>query len=374
MKRKQSRQQIDTLYILGAGSSYALSYVKPTKDKSGNEKTNRNVTPLDKDFLRRLHNVYHKSGWTSNSIMLLASNWLDDGSVFNECLETAIIKRVSQFDFLSHLNKKRTHAKISNEDYLNHIVHLISAYLLGCKSNSTGNTKTFVNHIFPPGLNAEDYKNRIITFNYDTLIERPLFERSSSDGKISINKIYFDRLTKTKEMGVRRKPNQKFIHPLILKLHGSANWRCDRNIYDDHLFRKPESSKKFPIWLGNKRLNPDDSESSLIIPPIPNKPVTAIGLFKVLWTTAFEYLHEAKNVVIVGYSCPYTDTLARVMFSHFKNKKLETITIVDPNAETLKNFREIINQKYISGNTVWKYFGSLQEYINIEIKSNKNLI
>lgn len=356
MKTQGSRINIDKLYILGAGASHALSYVK-----SHSSKQPKSVTPLDKNFLHYLNVHKPTTGWRRKAIEQIKEGWLDDSDLFKECLEQAIIKRVSQYDFLSNINPARTRKKCSNEDYLNYITHLITANLLKSKSNASGDTKKFINHVFPSGSTGDPYKNRIITFNYDTLIERPLIERG-----VSIKKLYFDRIVKDKSEGLRRNTDQKFLHPLILKLHGSANWRCSRIDFNKLLTGDPQK-EKFTIWTNDKAPTPEDDDSPLIIPPIPQKPITRSILFKFLWTTAFEYMHEAKEIVIVGYSCPYTDSIARAMFTHFKNKKLQTITIVDPNAGALKNYKEMFNSSQLSENLNWKYFGSFKEYIRANI-------
>ena len=270
-------------------------------------------------------------------------------------MEQAIIKRVNQFDFLKNINAARTRLKCSNDDYLNFLTHLITDYLLKTKSNVSSDTKHFINHVFPVG--KANYNNRIITFNYDTLIERPLFERGFSP-----RKLYFDRIVKNKSEGLRRSSDQKFLHPLILKLHGSVNWRCSRSDYNN-FFHEDFSKEKFTIWLSDQSPSPDDDDSPLIIPPIPQKPITGSVLFKFLWATAFEYMHEAKEIVIVGYSCPHTDTMARTMFTHFKNKSLQTISVVDPNAEALKVYRDMFNPTQLPSKLIWKYYGSFRDYI-----------
>ena len=360
MKRVKSRQEVDTLYILGAGASYALSFINPQKNKP----LKKTVTPLDKDFLNCINKSKPTNGWKKESVELLDNGWLDNDFIFDLGLEQAIIKRVSQYEFLSNLNSERTRKKCNNEDFLNNLTHLVTAYLMKCRSNSSGQTKTFVNRAFPIGIKPEEYKNRIITFNYDTLIDKHLIERG-----LSIKKIYFDRIVKSKDEGTRREYSQKFMHPLILKLHGSINWRCDRNHFDEMIIdssNKLDKDEKFAIWFDDKNIpKPNDVESPLIIPPIPNKPITRSSLFKFLWTTAFEYMHQAKRIVIVGYSCPNTDTLARAMFTHFTTKHLEEIIIVDPNVLALKNYRDMISE-VASKKVKWKYYGSFSEYIEGE--------
>ncbi|KZZ78008.1 hypothetical protein A3765_08475 [Oleiphilus sp. HI0130] len=354
MRRKVNRQDIDTLYVLGAGASYALSYVN-----AKNNSVSRLSTPLDINFINCLEAFKPKNGWQKASTEKIFNNWLDRGDIRTVGLEEAIIKRVSQYEFLSKFHRTRIQGKISNSDYLNHLSHLVCAYLKKCRSNSSGNTKAFTNHIFPVGTSVENYKNRIVTFNYDTLIDRQLIERN-----VSRRKIYFDRLVKSRGDGIRRDQDEKFAHPLILKLHGSINWRCERSHFDQLISGDVNQEEKLEIWFEEKKLpKPDDDESPLIIPPIPNKPITASSLFNFLWTCAFEYMHEARRMVIVGYSCPSTDTLARTMFGQFKSKNLEEIIVIDPNALALKSYREMIDPK-VATKAKWRYYSDFREYID----------
>lgn len=356
MKIKTNRQEVDTLFILGAGASYSLTSVKAIKRDHIST-----IAPLDKDFLNCLKKSSPNRGWKKNAYELLESSWLDRENLESHGLEEAIIKRVSQFDFLSNLHPIKTRGKCSNEDYLNNLSHLIAEYLKKCKSNTSGARNKFVKNIFPSGVKPEKYKNRIITFNYDTLIERPLIER-----KISKKKIYFDRIVSKKEDGTRRSSSEIFLHPLVLKLHGPINWRCDREHFDQIIGGSVKQNEKLVIWSDDKNIpKPDDDESPLIIPPIPNKPITQTSLFNFLWTTAFEYMHEAKRIVIVGYSCPPTDTLARALFTHLSSKNLQEIFVVDPNAIALKNYREMLDPK-LSASVKWRYCSTFQEYINGE--------
>ncbi|PID80076.1 hypothetical protein CSB20_08330 [bacterium DOLZORAL124_64_63] len=357
MKQSKNRQQVDTLYVLGAGASYGLSYINSQKRKFV-----RAITPLDKDFLSCLEQSIPDKGWRRQAIELVLKDWFDRTEATKFGLEQAIIKRVSDYEFLAKIHPTRIKRKISNEEYLNNLSHLLTDYLDKCKSNRSGNTSRFVNAVFPPRTTPEDYRNRVITFNYDILIERPLIERG-----VSRRKIYFDRLGDDRKAGKARRMSECFAHPLILKLHGSTNWRCERTLFDQMIRGDIDQNKTVPIWIdGSKIPKPSDDVSPLIIPPIPNKPITKTSIFRFLWTKAYEYLHEAKKIVIVGYSCPPTDALARTMFTHFKNKKIEEFYVVDPNAEALKNYREMVDPT-VGRKAKWRYCSDFSEYISEEL-------
>lgn len=357
MRQANNRKKVDTLYVLGAGASFALSYVNPKKRDFV-----RSITPLDANFIKSLEQAKPKNGWRKSSTDLIINDWLDKSDIRENGLEQAIIKRVSQFEFLNKFHSTRTGGKLDNPEYLNHLSHLICEYLKQCKSNSSGDTKKFINHVFPPGVPSENYTNRIITFNYDTLIERPLFERG-----LSKKKVYFDRIVKNQGDGHRRNADEKFPHPLVLKLHGSINWRCDRTHFDTLISGTAKQDEKLEIWHDEETVpKPNDGHSPLIIPPIPNKPITASSLFNFLWMCAYEYMHEANRIVIVGYSCPPTDTLASTMFGHFSNKNLQEIYVVDPNALALKNYRDMVDVK-MAAKAKWRYYSNFSEYIDGEI-------
>ena len=309
MRRKKNRYKVETLFILGAGASRALSSVSTRK-----KEYNRRPTPLDADFLKRLDVFKPERGWPRSSCELIASHWLDESDLLGHGLEEAIIKRAAAFDMLSSLYPEKSRKKCPNEEYLYHLSHLIAYYLRQCRSNRSGNTRRFVNKVFPPNEQVANFRNRIITFNYDMIIDRPLIKRG-----ISKRKLYFDRIVGSQAAGIRRRKADIFKFPLLLKLHGSLNWRCSRDYFENIIKASVDPEERIPIWSNDatdtKCPSPTDDESPLIIPPIPNKPITRASIFKMLWTTSLEYLTEAKRIIIVGYSCPETDVLAQSMAS-----------------------------------------------------------
>ncbi|WP_163559657.1 SIR2 family protein [Halomonas sp. NO4] len=357
MKQAANRQQIDTLYVLGAGASYGLTKVKTKKHPYS-----RQVTPLDATFLKNLQHFQPANGWRRASTELVLQQWFDRIAAVDHGLEEAIIKRVSQYDFLSNLHPTKIKGRCNNAEYLNHLSHLITEFLSRCKANNSGNARKLIQHIFPAHKPVAEYTDRIITFNYDTVLERPLIDRG-----LSKKKIYFDRIVAREEDGIRRYADEKFPHPIMLKLHGSINWRCNKRHFEEMITGNIESDEKIVVWSDDKgRPTPDDDDSPLIIPPIPNKPITATSLFRFLWTLAYEYMHQAKRIVIVGYSCPPTDTLARTMFSQFTSRTLEEIFVVDPNAVALKNYREMLEPR-TAARAKWRYYPDICAYIESEL-------
>ena len=187
---------------------------------------------------------------------------------------------------------------------------------------------------------------------------------------LSKKKIYFDCIVTREADGLKRASSEKFIHPLILKLHGSVNWRCKRSYFDQLIRGGIASDEKIVVWSDESGSpTPDDDESPLIIPPIPNKPITASSLFKFLWTLAYEYMHQASRIIIIGYSCPPTDTLARTMFSQFISRNIEEIFVVDPNALAIKTYREMFEPQ-TTAKARWRYYPDICAYVEAEVNNS----
>lgn len=358
MRREQRRKDVDKVFVLGAGSSFSLSNSLSTGGMINK------TTPLDKNFLEVLLEFKDRSNWVEDSVRHIKQNWMDEDDLSKIGLEEAIIKRIGQYEFLYNLHPQKTRNKSSNHVYLNHLSHLIAKMLFKCKANNRDRHKVFIDHVFPQNKSLTSLQNRIITFNYDTIIDNALLMRED----ITQRHVYFDRLRPNKENDGLRKVADRFDHPLILKLHGSINWNVSTE-YFNTLIEEPNEinpDQKEPIWINKSRVpSIFDSVSPLIIPPLPNKPITQVGIFKYLWTTAYEYLHDANEVIIAGYSCPHTDAIAHAMFSHFSNSNIKRVVIIDPDATMLSKYRGLFKSK-VSKKVRWQYYENFQEYVDSE--------
>ena len=78
------------------------------------------------------------------------------------------------------------------------------------------------------------------------------------------------------------------------------------------------------------------------VPPLPSKPITSIQLFNWLWMQAYEYLHEARELIIVGYSLPAADQMADSLFGSFVTTRLEGVVVVDPHTAALDRWRQVL--------------------------------
>lgn len=157
----------------------------------------------------------------------------------------------------------------------------------------------------------------IITFNYDLVLERALFQllinkhydghkKRFPFGGVKLNYCYGEMEALAYKIDYIRyekadfetfpgttlrpcKPDELQNAPTIelLKLHGSVNFPVQKPM--DHTEKPPTNMVDDPY----------------ILPPIFNK--LMIGAAKETWKTALLRLRSAKNVVVVGYSLPRTD-------------------------------------------------------------------
>lgn len=127
----------------------------------------------------------------------------------------------------------------------------------------------------------------IITFNYDTTIER-LAQRASQRSKKKGDR----QITPYDEQKLCPKCNDK---PRLIKIHGSANW----SRYGKIEYMRNAQDYTIPRAIG--------------VPGLGKAKMHFEEPFKTLWSEAFEAIKSASRVAIIGYSMPATDNRARMM-------------------------------------------------------------
>ena len=360
MRTEANRRKINRLYILGAGASHAL-----TQGQSASR-----VAPLDVQFCGRISDLKEckRPLWVSEAAERIEKEYLHHIEFQYSGLEELIRQQISDYEFIGSIHPRRSRGKRSKEEYLNDVVHLV-AYVL---SRSRAKDKTLLDawlEKYLKGSEGRSTKNRIISFNYDTLIDDILLKWHTPQH------VYFDNIWDSVNE-VPRRLNGRY--PLLIKLHGSINWRCAKSEYKklfDSAAGTSESKTNTyntkgchyidKMWLDSRLCRPDDNATPLIIPPLPQKPITSIAIFRYLWTYAYEYLYEAKNIVVAGYSLPPADTMAVSLFSKFKNTTINNLTIIDPNEEVLGKWIKLFRRNGIKSHEV-HYYPDFVEYIENE--------
>ena len=360
MRTAENRLNVRCLYVLGAGASFSAS---------SHARSEARQAPLDKDFCRRILELdVQRPHWVGVARTRLLRSWKDHTPLPELGLEYAILRQLGHLDFIQAIHPARKRGTLPATDFLNDVAHLACFVLNRARESSSQPYARFVKNVFPRTMAAERLRDRIITFNYDSLLDSHIVARFGAE------RTYFDRIlreritsTEKKKRKRKRKRTIRFAHPFMVKLHGSINWRCSTDEFSSLIADLPEGDNPHHIpnvwWQDGRMPSPDDDVSPVLIPPLPVKPITSIKLFNFLWTKAFEYLHEAEELVVCGYSLPDADRLAMSLFGGFKNASLRKITVVDPDAGVVSRWRDLVNRNGVS-RPVWQYHADFAEYVD----------
>lgn len=170
-----------------------------------------------------------------------------------------------------------------------------------------------------------------ITFNYDDVFDEFLYQvkrdvsptsLSSSPRAWNLDQGYgfFCRSSVT----ILGSNTSVDVYPptlLLLKLHGSVNWRValgSRPPYRTENLVHHETWSRSPVhpYPSLKDVETYLEPSPIVVPPVLAKDRLLTEPFiRVVWARARELLSAAQMVVFVGYSLPLTDIASRYLFS-----------------------------------------------------------
>jgi hypothetical protein len=183
-----------------------------------------------------------------------------------------------------------------------------------------------------------DDRATVITFNYDTLVEKAYTEvlRQVVDtDHIDLYAIpVTDIRTRTRLYGRRITPTMRY-----LKLHGSVNWCYSgaasffgETIYDLYIE---------PGWGAASAELEDDLEQKapekvhLVVPPTTSKSALFNNeIVRSQWRIARTALEDATVIYCLGYSLPETDQMVRYLLSTLPGSKLVVPVDIKKNVAT----------------------------------------
>jgi hypothetical protein len=136
--------------------------------------------------------------------------------------------------------------------------------------------------------------------------------------------------------------------PLLLKLHGSVNWRIKRGsaqpysvdaiVHDEKWFRPPP--RREPLDLESIELHLEPNK--FIVPPVLVKAVLSKEpILRIVWDLAFQELSKADEVIFVGYSCPVTDLATTLLLREALVRESTRILVINK-AEKNKDKKRVI--------------------------------
>jgi hypothetical protein len=198
---------------------------------------------------------------------------------------------------------------------------------------------------------AVDTNDTVVTFNYDTLVERAL----SGVGR-------------TWNHGTGREGDRGIA---VCKLHGSIDWIVAHrrtSVSELHLlFDKPNSNRTeqntsdieddYRLWRCRNREQLRNWMSSRDLQLLPQNAgwstvgIAGLGAYKQLhqipglglvWTNGMRALHEADIAIIVGFSMSDFDAMAQMQFAEVARKRQEEsrplrVTVIDPFISSKEN-------------------------------------
>lgn len=327
-----------TVVILGAGVTRAASGNKPVARRP----------PLDTDFFA-VAKAAHKKRYEQ------VSGILDD--LVGDYAQTLRCSLEASAAYL-YLKAIDSHSgSIYHEGFLK-LLQLLNLVLAKTTNDLTLGPRSLLYRFLLSEIrkleNPQDLS--VITFNYDLLAERALYEIAAKNGSdlFSFPGCYslkdIERVQRVQGCEPFSEINRAHDGVSVLKLHGSMNWQSrhtsavpppsalfspNRAI---HVMNSPEIPGSL-TWKPNKRriyMKP------IIVPPVSGKRGMMHNAMPQLWRLAAEALQQADRVIVTGYSCPPLDLEARILLSeNLRANSSKKLYVIDPNAESAAKFIEI---------------------------------
>ena len=172
----------------------------------------------------------------------------------------------------------------------------------------------------------------IVTFNWDLLLERSLYE---------LNKSYWYFWRRSKDL--------QDVIP-ILKPHGSINW-----VQREKIHSSVEGEEMGHRLLALREFSPPKGIVPYIIPPSPKKEFKTEEI-EMVWNDVNEAFLRADKFYFLGYSLPRTDLQARYIFRmglmyNKKNREKDgkppySAVVVNPDETVFLNYRNILGDNF----------------------------
>ncbi|HBM17272.1 MAG TPA: hypothetical protein DD381_13165 [Lentisphaeria bacterium] len=222
-------------------------------------------------------------------------------------------------------------------------------------------------------------KSPTITLNYDLLIEKALISNSHITLTNEYDYLYqipilhvanrVQRITNC----VRDLKNELFPH--VVKLHGSVNWLYQGEDYSNQIYFTDKVSEAEAYINGQYAKRKFNSDLiPFIIPPVLVKDALyENNILKILWIKAHEYLANAKEIYVIGFSFPQTDLYVKFLFqSALKSNKDAKVYVIntDTTKELKCRYRKAIGGRRLNWNFCKKET-PINSFVDKIIENNK---
>ena len=195
-------------------------------------------------------------------------------------------------------------------------------------------------------------QSSVITFNYDTLIERTASMIKDSKGyNLSAGQFYPVQLTVSNRRDALVFGNNAVETFTLFKLHGSINWyysgapdSTGETIYYTNVQEWGATNEREQEWR-----EAVDDKVPLIVPPTTEK----VRFFhhetlKRIWTRAVMAIRNADRLFVCGYSLPVTDFAVRLFLHEGAAHSTTTKDLYVVNCDTcvVERYQELLGRAY----------------------------
>jgi hypothetical protein len=237
------------------------------------------------------------------------------------------------------------------------LLELIRRVMIHTTCKMAGTTTPLKSELHGKILEIVKKGDTLLTFNYDLVIEE-----SFKDATIwTPNGGYGENVKHGKTHDWCRRwfkdRNTAATNPesevALLKLHGSLNWTLYRN--------RQVRIKPRPYVVKTKNKTPA-YEKIAVLAPGWNKPIDK-NPYKAFWREARLRLEQCKTLVIIGYSLPETDLLAKALFAEVirtivvRKKYLKQLHLAEPNNCVRQKFIDLFTPALGPAGQIYSYSG-----------------
>jgi hypothetical protein len=340
MESKSSGISGRAVVILGAGATRGEHRLPDAPGGS------RPSPPLDRDFFNELQKVAGKDPDDIRVLLRRARELFGPGP---DCSMEEFFTTVEFLERFAELADVEGHWvnelrwKVAMTAFRWGVVRLLDEAGIG--GTSPGQPPHYHGHLARI-LEGDDV---IVTFNYDTLIDRALRDAHRgawSPGALAGINVKGD----VQPWGVSAGGEKPVVH--LLKMHGSVNWEI----------------KGDELWLSSGPVDPDDVA---IIPPAWEKGIEESDVFSSIWKAAFHSLVSAAVLVVVGYALPATDMWTRALLrsaaAHRREKEesFEYVLLADPESRAYATLVSVLGPAIGNETRVMRFedFAHLTEFL-----------
>jgi hypothetical protein len=204
-------------------------------------------------------------------------------------------------------------------------------------------------------LNKLQKGDAILTFNYDLLIEES-FKTADVWTPIGGYGVAVHGIKNEwckNWLSHRNVTSSQAAKIQLLKLHGSVHWA---------LYKTGEVKLKDRPFVVRTRNKATVFETVSILPPGWNKRIDKKP-YKELWKKARLKLEKCKTVIVIGYSLPETDLLAKALFAEVvrlraaRKHYLRELHLADPNESVKQRLVDVFVSALNAQSKVFRYAG-----------------